>query len=235
MTEALKSSYEGTPPAFEPTVDLSAKDAGDEKKAAAKYTSIYGGSPQFINHPDSTEHLRNSPGTYVDTKVPVLATAYTDAPDLVPTKPPGQTGSGSPGAAGGSASPFYIDLGAARAAEQTCLDATSRAMEGYDTLKRTVTTALNSNSIFGQEVGKTPRINPGGEPGQGPPGNLPPPTFPDKLDSEGRDFAASINPQMQSLLAQLGAVIEAMGQFDALLNNSFQMYAYTDHSSAFPT
>jgi hypothetical protein len=220
MTDPIKSAYQD--PAWEPTVYLTGnKQANqDQRDAASKYTSVYGGS--YTTTSQSAPKDTPGPGA----KVPDVAAAYTQAPDLVPN-PPAPAGSGSPGPSSGSSNPFYIDLGALRTAEQKCLNATSDAMNGYDTLKSTATAAISSPYIFGQDVEATSYQHAGRDTG-------PLVTAYDQLDPEGQQFAASTDPAMQQLLAEVGGVLVMMGQFNALLNNGGQMYTYTDDSSAFP-
>jgi hypothetical protein len=207
MTSPITSLYQGTP--WEPTVYLTGnKEANQaQQKAAAQFTSVYGGSPTVT----SQGAPQSSPGS--GAKVPTLTSAYQKAPDLVPNKPPSPSGgAGSPGGATSSSDPFSIDLGAALTAEQQCLNATQNAIAGYETLVTTVSPAMGSGSIFGQHAD-----------GNG-----------DQLDPEGQQFAASTDPQMQQLLNAVGGVIGMMGQFNAMLNNAFQMYTWADYSSAFP-
>jgi hypothetical protein len=220
MTSAITSAYQDTP--WEPTVYLSSnKDANqDQENAAKQYTGIYGGSYTTTNESAPTA----SPGA--GAPIPNLGPAYQQAPDLVPNKPGGGAGAGAPPS--GSSNPFYIDLGAVRTTEQQCLNATSEASAGYETLKSSVTGATSSSTIWGQDVENTEPLQ-GGRSGSGPVI-----TSYDKLDSEGKSYAATIDPAMQQLLNQVGGVIEMMGQFNALLNNGLQMYTYTDDSSAFP-
>src|SRR5258708_31053605 len=128
MTAPIASAYQDNP--WEPTVYLSGnKDANQaQQKAAAQYVQHYGGSPTV--NPDSPPTSSPGPGA----PVPGLHHAYLQAPDLVPNKPGGGS-AGAPGPPpGGSSDPFYIDLGAARATEQKCLNATSEVMAGYEAL-----------------------------------------------------------------------------------------------------
>jgi hypothetical protein len=210
MVEPITSAYQQTP--WEPTVDLTGNKDSDQagQKAAAQYTGIYGGSPTVTDQ--SPPPPRDaSPAA---TAVPVLNPAYVQAPDFVPNAPPDSGGGTSADAGGASSSdPFYIDLGALLTAEQQCMNATLVAVEGYEILVNTVSAAIASDTIFGQHAD-----------GQD-----------NQLNSEGQQFAATTDPQMQQLLNELGGVIEMMGQFNAMLNNAGQMYTYADDSSAFPS
>jgi hypothetical protein len=224
MTTPITSKYQTDP--WEPTIYLTGnKDANqDQQKAAAQYTSIYGGSPNVVNG--------SQPSGPTPQWAPVgdLSTAFTQAPDLVPTPPSNSTSGTSGSAALGDTKPFYIDLGAARSAEQQCLNATSAAVSGFEALKATVGSAIDSGTIYGQDVENTEAIN-YGEGGKMPQ-NIQ--TTYDQLDQEGQAYAASADPAQSQLLAGCMAVIELMGQFNAALNNSFQMYTYTDANCAFP-
>lgn len=220
MTQPIAPAYQSTP--WQPVIDTSAAKAElqDEQKAAAQFTSVYGGSPIETPHPAPSSPGAGSP-------VPNLQTAYSDAPHLVPVQ---GSGNSSSAASVALAEAFSIELGTLRASEQTSLNATAAAIDGYDTLKSTVNSAISSDSIFGQSD-TVPTVGPPGraQAAFGPSGDL------DPLDSEGQQFAASIDPQMQKLLFQVGAVIEAMGHFNAMLNNAGQMYTDADYNSAFPT
>jgi hypothetical protein len=205
---------------WQPTVTTSGKDAKDETKAAAKYDSTYGGSYTTTPPPPSSP-----PGT--GGTIWPLSMAYTAAPDLIPVPE-------SPGSSSGSTVPlaeqFNVDLGAVRSTEQTFLTATSNILNAYQTLSTTVQSAVSSDSIFGQLDTTPPATSSESKYGS---------VFGDgvqwdNLDDEGKDFATSVDPQMQQLLASVSDIIESMGQFNALLNNAAQMYTDTDASSAFP-
>jgi hypothetical protein len=223
-TAPITSKHQKTP--WEPWVDKSAKDASDEQHAADKYTSIYGGTPHYGTQDD------DAPAENLQT-TPTLAAAYTVAPDLVPTYNDhgGGTGSGNAPAAP-LASPFTVDLGALRTAEQAFMDATKAAGDAYATLRTIVMNAVNSDSLFGQDVGSTEAVITGNYAGGG--GTNTPEFILDPLDSESTAFAASMNPHMETKLVEAGNVIELMGTFSALLNNAAQTYTETDSISVFP-
>lgn len=222
MVQPEASQYQTAP--WQPTVDSS---DSDEQQAATQYDDIYGGSPDTTPAPGGSGSGSSPSGPY---QVPTLGMAYTKAPDLIPNAGAG-TGSSStqnsPVADG-----FSIDLRELMAAESSCLSAVSAAVDAYGTLAGVVNNAVGSASVFGQnvttEVTGWTYVN--GVTYAPPASN----SNPDPLDSEGSDFAKSINPQMQQLLQAVGGAIEAMGVFTALLNDAGQMYAETDSQSAFP-
>jgi hypothetical protein len=218
MTDAAKSKYQTTP--WQPTVDTS---NGDEKKAGEDYTDVYGGTPTYGKPTDDGD-----PQAPIG-NIPVLTAAYTTAPDFVPTQ--GKTdGSSNNDTSMGSKGAFKIDLGALKTSEQSFLNATTAAVNAYETLKPTVTNAINSPDLFGQMVGSV-SSNSGyttlSAGGWGTTTNM------DPLDSEGTEFAASIGPELHNLMVSAAGVIELMGAFSAMLNNAGQMYTYTDSSAAF--
>lgn len=221
MTGPAKSKYQGIP--WQPTVDSS---NGDEKKAAADYTAVYGGTPVYGKSSDDV------PPPVAAGSIPALAAAYTSAPDLVPVAP---TGSSSGDAALDTRTgAFSIDLGALLAAEQTCLTATTESVAAYEDIRRVVTAAIASPSLFGQNVGATgTNINAGGKLGDETGRNASPETNWDDLDKNSVKFAASMNPQLHNLVVSAGNAIELMGHFAAMLNNAGQMYTSTDANSAF--
>lgn len=218
----ITSEYQSPP--WQPTVDTSASDAGDEKSAAEQYDKVYGGSYTTT----TTSSSSTSSTTYVELPSPTMSMSYTTAPDLIPVA---NTSSGSGSSTAQLADAFSIQLGDLMSAEQACLDACNASVQGYQTLSSVVNAAMNSSSIFGQIVGSYQN------PGDGKASILAKNdglTY-DSLDSEGTSFAAAVNPQMQQLLETIGNTIEAMGQFTALLNNAGQMYTDTDAQSAFPS
>jgi hypothetical protein len=224
-TPAEAAPYQTTP--WEPTVSPSDPDYADEQQAAQEYTSVYGGSPSTTAPTDSGPKLAAS------YSLPNLGLSYDVAPDLVPTKPPGGGSSQQPPINASviieTAPHIYIDLGQLLNCEQICLNQTSLAVAAYDTLQSAVTNATTSDSLFGQNVGSQTHLKVAGQPKS----TWPLWTYYDDLDKEGIAFAQAIIPQMEYLAQQVGQFIEVMGCYCAALNNTGQMYAYTDKSSAF--
>lgn len=214
MVNPEVSPYESDP--WQPTVDTSTKDGDNEKAAAKKYDSYYGGAYTDGSNSGDDGKVYDS---YPD---PTLAMVFTQAPDLVPT--PQLTPPSSSGSAGTVDLSYEVDVQLAdlRSTEQTCLTETSALVDAYNSLKGTVTSAVNSATIFGQNVGdpggKDPRVADLG--GDGPTAS--------QYNSEGQDFATSMNSQMEQLLQQSGNAIELLGQFVSMLNVAGQMYAETD-------
>jgi hypothetical protein len=192
--------YPQTPPAFEPTIDGSDKA---QQNAAAQYTKTYGGSVTVSNQNPSSSN-----GPFYNYPEPDVTAAYQQAPDFVPNPPPG-SGSGTPGGGASDSDAFLIDLAALKAAEQVCLGATEEAITACENLKSTVSSAVASPTIFGQEVDKDP------------------------LDADAKQFALGMEATMSQVLYYFAGVVELMGQFNALLNNAGQMYTWADYSSAF--
>ncbi|MFE1856694.1 hypothetical protein [Streptomyces sp. NPDC059489] len=209
-----KSKYQANP--WVPTIDGS---NGDQKKAAADYTSAYGGTPRT----DGSGDEKDKTPPELSGKEPILHMSYTQAPDFVPTPRSG----GTEGPSGMESGAFRVQLAALRTAEQTSLDACARVIEEYNTLKGQVDKAAGDN-FFGQDAGKV-------MPGAGLPtgGNGADWWQPSKYDEESQAFADSIIPKMKNLLNAVGNATVAMGQFAALLNNSGQAYATMDNASAF--
>ncbi len=103
------------------------------------------------------------------------------------------------------------------------MNVTADTISAYDTLKSAVTNATTSD-VFGQYCGWQ-RFHMGAL------GVTV--TYYDYIDKEGIQFAAAIIPQLECLMQTIGQFCENLGAFDALLNNTGQMYAATDRSSAF--
>ncbi|MBY8886972.1 hypothetical protein K7472_19225 [Streptomyces sp. PTM05] len=212
MSSPIKSKYQTDP--WEPNVDKHSKDAKDQQKAADAYTTVYGGTPTY--GPDPTDNTPPPPSV----TMPDLAMAYTTAPDFLPSTP----ASSDAAQVGNSAddAPFNIDLGALRTCETQYLTALSNVQGQYETLKTTVTNAINNTNAFGQLAGQTEHHG----------FHNTASWVQDDLDQEGVNFAKEINPKMTQVLQSIASGVEAIGQFTALLNNAGQMYTETDFKSA---
>lgn len=212
--------YQANP--WEPVIDSGSTQ--DEQTAAAEYAKVYGGSAA------SSGTISTGPGLGSSYSIPNLKMAYTRAPDLLAGAKPGGGGSGGTPTTDASVvidtNPvFHIDLSALLDAEQSCLTILSNAVAEYDTTESVVKNAIASDSLFGQNVGSQQQMHnhtPGAEPYLV--------TY-DDLDKEGIAFANSINPTMEYLMQAAGVLMETWGSFAALLNNTGQMYAYTDYSA----
>ncbi|MFJ3639688.1 hypothetical protein ACIPRD_08040 [Streptomyces sp. NPDC090108] len=213
-----KSAYQATP--WVPTID---GKNGEQKKAAADYTSVYGGTPET----DASDDDKDKTPPELSGNVPTLHMSYTQAPDFLPTpRSKGTEGSSSALESGA----FRVQLAALRTAEQLCLDACSAVIGEFDALKEQVSRAEEEN-FFGQKAGTYGVAVTTDAQSQLMPHNE---TFnPSKYDGESQAFADSIIPKMKNLLNAIGNTSVAMGQFPALLNNSGQAYATMDNASAF--
>jgi hypothetical protein len=225
MTDPITSRYQTDP--WQPTVNTSASDAGDEKSAAKKYDAIYGGSYQTGEPATPGSGSSNKQ----DNTVYPLSMAYTTAPEFIPVPSSKSSSSGTQPA---DSTPFYVELGTLRSTEQTFLDATSAAVDGYQQLSSVVENAISSNSVFGQIVGSEELISHGNMKVESILGGGTITVNYNQLDAESKKFAAAVIPQMKHLLAAVDGTVEAMGQFTTLLNNAGQMYTDTDAQSAFP-
>lgn len=222
LPPAHKSKYQTDP--WQPTVVTSSGDAKNQRIAAATYSAIYGGTPTVVDKEPKDNSTLPSENAR---KVPKLRQAYYTAPTLVGWDRTSDGPASDEALTGGS---FYVDLGALRTAEQTCLAASNTSVNAYEALRKTVQAAVSSPSIFGQMDG-TFHPQQAGTGSNAP--SIPAMVSFNPLNQEGRDFAASTNPQMEQLLQAAGGAIELMGVFNAMLNNAGQMYAQTDHDSSF--
>lgn len=205
------SKYQSDP--WVPNVDPTASDHGDEEDAAEQYAEIYGVTAT-TGKPDDSDSSE-TPATMVT--MPTLSMAYTLAPDLVPTEPaPSDALPLLP-----DSSPFSIDLGALRAAEQTFLNAVSNVTSAYEALRTKVQGAIDDDTLFGQDNGHFENSGPHGTPQW----------HKDELAESGTQFAEAINPQLTKVMQDGAGGIELMGSFTALLNNAGQTYAETDAKS----
>jgi hypothetical protein len=208
--------YETSGTAWEPTIDSS---DSNQTAAGDDYTSYYGGTPkQQQGDPKSTPPEKSG-------NEPSLRMAYTTSPHIIPL--PKSKSSDGPTAMESGA--FSIELSTLRSAEQTCLDATSEAIDAYGTLKDEVNKAANDDNFFGQKAGtmeETSTATTGGD-------SIYHYWQPDKYDDESQQFADAIIPQMKNLLNGVGSAIEAMGAFTALITDAGQSYATMDANSAF--
>jgi hypothetical protein len=249
MTDPKKSAHQPDSDVWQPTVDLSAKDANDEKSAASDYDKIYGGS--YKTGSSTSNNSSSTSGSYT---VPTLSAAYTEAPGFFgaprdtngpvspPTNPPAPPGSKSN--ASGTQRSFaaidlFVDLKALRTLETSYITTTQRAVTEYEKLRQIVVQSMATGAgtvdTFGQAVGKVfTDLGPGPNDQLVGDADVHTDVKWDPLDDEGKQFAASIEPQMQYLLQMIGNSIETLGTFTALLNNAGQIYAQSDAQSAFP-
>jgi hypothetical protein len=213
----ITSQYQAHP--WEPTIDPS-KDI--EKAAAEDYTDVYGGTPKDGGS-DSASATPEKSG-----KEPNLRMSYSDAPHLIPQA----ESKSSKGSTTMESGKFFISLSTLRTAEQTCLNATSQTIDGYNTLKNEVNKAISNDNLFGQRVGSEQEY----ETANAWTGSNKSHYFwqADPYDESSQQFADTVIPQMKNLLNGIGNAIEAMGGFNALLNDAGQAYATMDHNAAFP-
>nr|WSX75566.1 hypothetical protein OH826_17775 [Streptomyces sp. NBC_00899] len=213
----IKSKHQAHP--WQPTVESS---DGTQSAAGKDYTDVYGGKVNSASGDSGKGDGRHEKSG----REPILKMAYTTAPDLVAPADSGGTGQ----AAAMESGRFSIQLFALLSAEQTCLNATSAMVAGYGTLKTVVDKAASDDNYFGQLTGHPVANQPDGG-GRG--GWYGDSWVPDAANAESKEFAATIIPQMKNLLNTIGNVIEACGQFNALLNNAGQSYATMDSKAEF--
>ncbi|MFE7979548.1 hypothetical protein [Streptomyces shenzhenensis] len=124
-----------------------------------------------------------------------------------------------------------VDLGALRTAEKSMLTEARGAVDKYEEVRALV--AAVKDTVFGQ--GATDKYERGGDnsnsmsydPQQGKSVDNP-------FAETGETFAAEMNPAMERALLEVGATIEKLGEYIALLNHSGQVYAEADRKSRFP-
>lgn len=217
----IKPKYQTPGKPWEPTIDSSDPS---QKAAGEDYTAVYGGTPNQAGS-DSTSTTPEKPEK--SGNEPNLRMSYTKAPDIVPLP---KSGSSADGPTAMESGRFYVNLYSLRSAEQTFLDATSQAVDGFDKLKDEVNKAVNDHNFFGQNVGKwVSTVNPGSSIGA----NGHRDWNPDPYNESAQQFADAITPQMKNLLNGIGSVFEAAGAFTALLTNAGQSYATMDANAAF--
>jgi hypothetical protein len=212
----IKSKYQAH--AWQPTVDSS---DSSQSAAGKDYTDVYGGKVKSGSGGAGTGDGRNEKSG----REPILAMAYTTAPDFIPASS-SDPGKDAPTAM--ESGRFSIRLASLLSAEQTCLNATSAMVTGYGTLRKVVDNAIADDNLFGQQTGHWVANTSDHQSGY-----LGDHWVADGHAKESQEFAASIIPQMKNLLNNVGNVIEACGQFNALLNNAGQTYATIDHKAEF--
>ncbi|MGP4005639.1 hypothetical protein [Streptomyces sp. 4N124] len=124
-----------------------------------------------------------------------------------------------------------VDLGALRTAEKSMLTEARGAVDKYEEVRALV--AAVKDTVFGQ--GATDRYERGGDnsnsmsydPQEGE-------SIANPFAATGETFAAEMNPAMERALLEVGATIEKLGEYIALLNHSGQVYAEADRKSRFP-
>jgi hypothetical protein len=158
---------------------------------------------------------------------------WSDAPAITGDLGPQQGGGGAGGHRHHPA--FSIDLGSVRDCENGMLGQARTAVAGYMHLKETVRSAIDGNSVWGQQALK--RVS---HPAIGGPHGVAVPRRPDTFEPDdgvrqaGEAYAKAMNPAMSQVLRQCADAIEAVGQFMAMINRSAQQYAHADRQSFFP-
>jgi hypothetical protein len=210
----IKSKYQAH--AWQPTVDSS---DSSQSAAGKDYTDVYGGKVKSGSGGAGTGDGRHEKSG----REPILAMAYTTAPNFIAS-----TSSGENAASAMESGRFSVQLAALLSAEQTCLNATSAMVTGYGTLRNVVDNAAAADNLFGQQTGHWAANTSDHQSSW-----LGDHWVADEHAKESQEFAASIVPQMKNLLNNIGNVIEACGQFNALLNNAGQTYATIDSKAEF--
>jgi hypothetical protein len=144
MIDPATPTDQATP--WQPNVDPSSKDAGDEKKAAQQYDGIYGG--QYSTGSGGSGSSSTPGYAYMG---PALSMAWTTPPDLIATKETADPS--SPQQTTDVYQGFTISFQSLLAGEQGCLNATQSAVDCYQVLADAVNSAIGDPNIFGQNVG----------------------------------------------------------------------------------
>jgi len=189
---------------------------------------------QYDKHPfDPNDHShdneQSNPG---NTTSPHLNVAWQQHPSFnTPPKEVNQDAAGMPGASGTTtdAEDFSINLERVGTQVDSMLGVSRELVTEYEALRSKV---LGSEStVFGQNThARTSTYNSyshtWSDSGYG--------DSPSGWAKPAQDFAAKMNPAQEKALQSIGAALELVGEYIALVNHSGQVYAESDRKSFFP-
>ncbi|MFH9106417.1 hypothetical protein ACH4LN_06100 [Streptomyces albus] len=207
MTDPINSQYDSHP--LQPPPDDDSKNSDDQAEA----------------NPDKGKDFSG--------EVPALDTAWDKLPSFN-DKPPLEEQSG-----GGGEKPtfspdtnFTFKAGEVREAEQSMLNSTRTAVNGYEELRTKF--LAEKDHVFGQglrheyDTESAIPVSMGNGMGSDRQHHNEP------ADFNGDEFGATMVPMMEKALAQVGSVLAATGEYIAMINIAGQMYSQADRESRFP-
>jgi hypothetical protein len=156
--------------------------------------------------------------------VPTVTVGWTAAPSFNLDPPNSESGGNNNPVP--PCPPFTVDLSSLRAAEGTMLDASRTAVSNYQTLRDKVLS--EKDTVFGQTAIDNSQVT-GIEYYQPAPGGDPSP-----LQDIAKQFAETMNPAQDKVLAQMAAALEVVGQYIAAVNRAGQSYGRADRKAEFP-
>jgi hypothetical protein len=118
------------------------------------------------------------------------------------------------------------DLKAMRDTETTMLTDANVAVSEYENVR--MYTLDHMGSIFGQAATGHIEYRSNSQ------GGVSQTQEPNEFRASAKKFAATMNPAMERALEQIGGVLEKMGEYIALVNQSGQVFAQADDTSRFP-
>ncbi|NSC22899.1 hypothetical protein FM076_17655 [Streptomyces albus subsp. chlorinus] len=208
MTDPINSQYDSHP--LQPPPDDDSKNSDEQAEA----------------NPDKGKDFSG--------EIPALDTAWDKLPSFN-DKPPLEEQSG-----GGGEKPtfspdtnFTFKAGEVREAEQSMLNSTRTAVDGYEELRTKF--LAEKDHVFGQ--GLRHIYDTGGPGASGIGLNASGDTtqhHDEPADFNGDEFGATMVPMMEKALAQVGSVLAATGEYIAMINIAGQMYSQADRDSRFP-
>ncbi|MDH6565085.1 hypothetical protein M2160_000106 [Streptomyces sp. SAI-117] len=206
MTEPIDSKYDETPLPDQEIVDEDGDGAADPSEDNGK----------DLSHlvPDTEVVWAVPPSFNID---PTDLTKGGDGPPSEEiTEPSGD---------------LRVDLGALRTAEQSMLTEARGAVDKYEEVRALV--AAVKDTVFGQGA-KDAYERRGDNSNSMAYDPLQGKSVANPFAKTGETFAAEMNPAMERALLEVGATIEKLGEYIALLNHSGQVYAEADRKSRFP-
>lgn len=143
-------------------------------------------------------------------------------------------GGSSGGDDGGNDAPattsYSIDTGSVRSAEENMLQSSQDAINSYKQLQERVQSAKKGgDDVFGENLKHTE--SPGSSFAGGTPQGNPQTT---SSQFAGDEFAATMNPVQEKVLAEIGGLLETTGEYIAMINRAGQGFAQADRESQFP-
>jgi hypothetical protein len=193
-------------------------------------------SSQYDQHPFNPDDTSNS-GSKPDlgnTDSPELKVAWQTRPSFNTEPKDIDEGGSSPGAqdTGGDAQDFRVDFDSLGTQVASMLTRAGGLVTQYETLRSSV--LGSEGTVFGQKsefpAGTTNTYDSMSHTWSSSQHGASPTAF----TKPAQDFAAQMNPIQEKGLQAIGAALELVGEYIALVNHSGQVYAATDRKSLFP-
>ncbi|MCO6000186.1 hypothetical protein [Actinoallomurus rhizosphaericola] len=186
-------------------------------------------------NPDDHSHDNDSPPDLGNTDSPELKVAWDKRPSFnTDPTPIDEGGTGEATKTQSDAGDFSVDFDTLGSSVNTLLEKAKTLVTQYENLRKHV---LNSEgTVFGQNSTVTVASDfyTSGNGGTGTWTHRDNNTGPTVFAKPAQEFAEKMNPAQQKTLQGIGASLEVLGEYIALVNHSGQVYAAADKHSLFP-